>query len=421
MKITSIDLTFHDIPFTPHANQHLQYWIPHWRITQICRIEFDNGITGIGETIQNYTYCRVPDDIEDRILGRKAAELMWDDELGAGVQIALFDGIAKHLEVPVYRLLGTKVRDSCPISWWTMDMPPEGWAEECRQAVEAGYTSTKFKARPWFDIHAAIQAVQKVVPPGFHLDLDYNGSLVNAANAVPHLKGLERYEEVAMIETPIPQVDVAGNRQIRSHINKPIAMHFGSPPVLTALKEEIVDGFVINRGASESLARAVICHEANKPLWLQLTGIGVTTAWAMHLGAVISPATWPAITCMNIYQDQMIHPRLEVRAGVIRVPEAPGLGIDLDQAQLDRTQVDYDFVDPPRHLLRYVRKSGEITWYGCGQQKLRGVYALEAQPISERGAYLEAVDDDGTKRFEELYDEAQKGPVRERVEESSKP
>ena len=102
MKVTSIDLTFHDVPFAPHANQYLQYWIPHWRISQVCRIEFDNGITGLGETTQNYTYCRVPDDIEERILGRKAAELMWDDELGAGLQMALFDAVGRLAEVPVH-------------------------------------------------------------------------------------------------------------------------------------------------------------------------------------------------------------------------------------------------------------------------------------------------------------------------------
>ncbi len=413
MKVVSIELTHHDVPFAPHANQYLQYWLPHWRIAQICRIEFDNGVSGLGETIPNYTHCKVPDDIENRILGHEAAELMWEDELGAGVQIALMDGIAKSLGVPVYRILGTKVRDWCPISWWAMDMPPEGWAEECRQAVEAGYVNAKLKARPWFDLDAAVRAILDAVPAGFDLDLDYNGSLVNAANAVPHLKALERYEAVSIIETPIPQDDVAGNRQIRTHINRPIAMHFGAPDILTVLKEEVADGFVLNRGASENLSRAAVCHKANKPLWLQLTGTGVTTAWAAHLGAVIQQATWPAVTCVNIYGQQMTKSELHVRAGFIRVPERPGLGIEVDPKQLEETRVDYTFVDPPRHLYRYVRDSGEVTWYGCGLQRLRRVYAADAQPICERGARLELVEDDGTWRFDALYEETQEGPVRE--------
>mgnify|MGYP002064959894 CR=1 FL=1 len=37
---------------------------------------------------------------------------MWDDRIGAGVQMAIFDAIGKHENVPVHQLLGTKVRCS---------------------------------------------------------------------------------------------------------------------------------------------------------------------------------------------------------------------------------------------------------------------------------------------------------------------
>ncbi len=50
---------------------------------------------------------------------------MWDDGLGAGLQMALFDAAGKLAGVPVYRLLGPKVRDWCPISFWDHDMSPE--------------------------------------------------------------------------------------------------------------------------------------------------------------------------------------------------------------------------------------------------------------------------------------------------------
>ena len=213
-------------------------------------------------------------------------------------------------------------------------MPPEGWAEECRQAAQAGYTSSKLKARPWFDLHAAIQAVQEVVPPGFHLDLDYNGTLANSANAIPHLRELEAYPEVAMIETPIPQNDVAGNKQIRNLIARPIAMHYNNPPIETTMKEDVTDGFVICAGASRLLKQASVCEQWNKPFWLQLVGSGITTAWAAHLGAVLPQAKWPAITCMNIWEHQLIKPAIEVRGGFYRVPETPGLGVEIDSAAI---------------------------------------------------------------------------------------
>ena len=51
---------------------------------------------------------------------------MWDDSLGAGLQMALFDAAGKAAGVPCYRLLGQKVREWCPISWWWIDMSPDG-------------------------------------------------------------------------------------------------------------------------------------------------------------------------------------------------------------------------------------------------------------------------------------------------------
>ena len=419
MKVAEIEFIHLDIPFTAHGNRHLKYWLPHWRISQICRLTLENGTVGWGETIPNYTWARVPEGVETRVLGRPAAELMWDDSLGAGVQMALFDAVAKAQNVPIYRLLGTKVRDWCPISWWQMDMPARGWAEECRQAVKAGYTSAKLKARPWFDLHAAIQAVRRVVPAGFHLDLDYNATLGNSANAVPHLKELEAYEEVAMIESPIPQSDVEGNRQIRTRFNRPIAMHYGNPPILTTLKVDVADGFVLCAGASRLLRQAAVCDEANKPFWLQLVGTGVTTAWAAHLGAVLPQARWPAITCMNIWRHQLIVPKHDIRGGFYRVPEGRGLGVQIDRAALKRYRCDHTTRDTPRHLYRYVRASGEVTLYACSKQDLHHVYPKDAQPISEKGSTMEVVPDDGSKAFDRLYRAALEAPVK-KVEKRKK-
>ena len=409
MKITDIELTYLDVPFTPHTNEHMQYWLPHWHIVQICKLTLDNGVVGWGETIPNYTWARVPDDIEERIGGREAGDLLWEDGLGAGIQIALFDAVGKALNTPAYRLLGTKVREWCPLSWWAMDMPPKDWARQCTDAVEQGYMSSKLKARTWYDLHAAIEAIVKDVPSQFKLDLDFNGTLANAANAVEFLKTLERYEQVAMIETPIPQGDVAGNKQIRQRINRPVAMHYGSPPILTTLQEDVADGFVICAGAHRLLKQATVCEEANKPFWLQLVGTGITTTWAAHLGAVCAQAKWPAITCMNIWESQLITEPIELRGGFCRVPEKPGIGVEVDGKAVQKYKVDYSFVDPPRHVYRYARASGETTYYGCGKQELHAVYPNDAMPTCEAGSTLEAVPDDGSDAFKELYDAVQGG------------
>jgi L-alanine-DL-glutamate epimerase-like enolase superfamily enzyme len=415
VRIEDITFTTLDVLFTEHANRHLGYWLPHWRIVEICEVTLTGGTKGLGETIPNYTWAKVPEDILDRALGQRAADLMWDDTIGAGLQMALFDAVGRALDVSVHSLLGNRIRDWCPISWWNMDMPPEGWAEECRQAVAAGYTSAKLKARPWYDLHASIQAVTEIVPPGFHLDLDYNATLANSANAIPHLKELERYPEVAMIESPIPQSDVAGNRQIRNRCNRPIAMHFGSPPVETGMREDVADGFVVCAGATGVTKQAAIADAWNKPFWLQLVGTGITTAWAAHLGAVLPQAKWPAITCMNIWSEQLITQPHVIRGGFYAVPDGPGLGVQLDAKAFDACRSDHDWIDPPRHLYRYVRGSGETTDYTCSKQELHHTYPKDAQPISEPGSRLDVIEDDGSEAFDQAFSAAQTGRNRKKV------
>lgn len=417
MKISQLELIHLDVPFTPHTNQHMRYWLPHWRISQICKITLENGVVGWGETLPNYTWAKVPDDIEERVVGRLAAELLWQDDLGGGVQMALFDAVGKALNVPAYRLLGQKVREWCPISWWAMDMPPADWAQQCADALAQGYMSAKLKARPWYDLHAAVQAILEVVPPGFMLDLDFNATLGNAANAVKFLATLAKYEQVAMFETPIPQGDVAGNAQIRQRVSRPVAMHYGNPPIMTTLQADVADGFVLCAGAANLMKQAHICQEANKPFWLQLVGTGITTTWAAHLGAVLPQAKWPAISCMNIWESQLISPPIEMRGGFYRVPEEPGLGIEVDQAALERYQVDYDFVETPKHIYRYQRASGEVTYYGCNKQELHNVYPADAQPISEPNSTLTVVADDGSDAFAGLHAAVQNGHTVRRREE----
>ena len=416
MKIERVEITTLEVP---HTNDHLQYWIPQWRIIQVCRLVMDNGVVGWGESVK-HAMGAIPVDVADRVVGREAASLLWQDELGYAVQIALFDAVGKHLNVPVHRLLGAKIRDWCPISWWTIDMPAADWAQQCEEAVVHGYTTAKLKTRTMYDLHAGIRAILKVIPPQFRLDLDFNGSLVTAAQALPLLKSLEQYEQVAMIETPIPQKDVAGNQQIRRQLNRPIAMHMGDPPTATAITQDVTDGFILGGPAKELLKMATVCELANKPFWLQMVGTGITTTWAAHVAAVCSHARWPSITSMNIWESQLVQQPIEVRGGYYPVPDEPGLGVEVDETALRKYAVDHDDVKPPKHLYRYSRASGEVTYYGCASKSvLHGTYVRDGMPICEAGSNLEVMVDDGSPAFEQLYGATRNGQTVRRSESTT--
>ena len=64
-----------------------------------------------------------------------------------------------------------------------------------------------------------VEAVTSVVPDDFKMDLDFNMTLCNAASALPVLRRLADYPNVAMVESPIPQDDIHGNKVAAASAN----------------------------------------------------------------------------------------------------------------------------------------------------------------------------------------------------------
>ncbi|MCZ2150704.1 MAG: hypothetical protein LC126_23380 [Bryobacterales bacterium] len=128
LTVRKIDVTWVNVPFRPVPARNLVRELPHWTVFVIYKVTLACGVTGFGETMQYYTWKTVSDEAMARVLNRNAADFLWDDSLGAGLQQALFDAVGKAMGVPVHRLLGQKVRDRAFISWWAIDMPGDDWS-----------------------------------------------------------------------------------------------------------------------------------------------------------------------------------------------------------------------------------------------------------------------------------------------------
>ena len=418
MKVVDVERTVVDVPFTPRQHRitfESVSSVYNWSILELCKVTTDTGHIGWGETVIHYTYGRVTDENVGRVMGESPAKLMNDDTLGAGLQMALFDVVGKILEVPVYELLGTKVRDAAPISWWSIDASPENWAAEAKDAVKNGYTSFKNKPRPWWDIVEQVDAISKVVPADFKLDLDPNGSFQDAPTAIPIMEKLAKYDNVAMFESPIPQENVEGNKQIRAAIDRPIAMHFGSPPYVVNVRESVCDGYVIGGGKSTVVRQGSLSAEADLPFWLQIVGNGLTTTWAGHLGAVLTHATWPAITCINLYSHHLLKEPIEVVDGCHKVPDAPGLGVEVDEDAVEKYRVPDEKLDadglfmhpPPRIIKTAVYPDGSCIHMEGDRLSYFKRGNAEAQV---EGTRLEMWYDDGSTEWADLFHQVQKSP-----------
>ena len=287
-----------------------------------------------------YTWGEVTDEAVHRATGQHAATVMWDDSLGAGLQMALFDAVAKSLEAPVWSLLGEKVRTHAHVGWWAIDMPAEDWITECEEAAASGYTTFKTKARPWFDLEDQVKRLSEAVPDHFLLDLDFNDFGLDPAVIRPLCKRLEKYSKVAIWESPIQQEDVEGNRMLRQHLSIPIAQHIGRPAFETQIRRDICDGFVMEGGVTHAIGRGRTCAEFNKPFWLQWVGSNLGATFCLHVQAALSHARWPAIHCNHMYPEQFVTEPWTVSNGMAKIPDTPGIGVTVDWDIVEQYRID---------------------------------------------------------------------------------
>jgi len=411
LTITDIDRTVVRLPYRDVPRPNMDRWIPHWRYSEITEVTVEIGPTGVGETMLYYTWGTTEDEDVERALGANAMDLLWDDDLGAGLQMALFDAVGRGLDVPARRLLGTQVRDRVPLSWWAMDMPAEDWLAEAERAIDEGYTELKVKGRPWWDLREVVATLSEELPAWFGIDIDFNETLLDAERALPILEELEQYPQVETFESPIPQEDVPGSRQLCAELDTPIAYHYGRPPGPVSLRMDLCDGFVLNQGAEATMRQGAAVDAVDKPLWLQLVGSGITTAFAVQFGSVLDAARWPAITCYQLYEETLVESEFDVEDGEVAVPDGPGLGVRLDRDAVDRLAVDRPDEQPrPECLVRTTFENGRELYFATGYQMQRHAERGEF-PFYERDVTTEVLPLDSEER-QDLHERAAEEPVR---------
>jgi L-alanine-DL-glutamate epimerase-like enolase superfamily enzyme len=417
--VSAVEVIVLEVPLTPHQEKILPFTHREYGVQHLLKVTLASGVVGWGE---GSSYSGLSTEAaQQKVVGTPAAASMWDDSIGTNLQMALFDAVGKELGVPVHALIpGPKVRDWAPLSWWCHSNSPAEWVVEAKLATAAGYTTCKYKARPWWDVIEQVEAVTAVVSEDFKMDLDFNMTLCDAANALPVLKKLEAFPNIAMIESPIPQEDIKGNARLREACSKPIAMHFGSPNFLDTMATPICDAYVVGGGAKRLVQQDALAGEANVPFWLQLVGSGITTTWAAHFAAKLKGASWPSITCMNILSHQLITEPIDMIGGFFKIPNAPGLGITVSEEAVARFRVPAGdprtiptagFYSDSRVLYTVVYPDG-----GCIRYKgdIRGYFVDGHAPAYAKGTRLEQWEDDGSARWQESFDEVAGGPVRAR-------
>ncbi|TFJ92095.1 mandelate racemase/muconate lactonizing enzyme family protein [Lentibacillus salicampi] len=137
-----------------------------WKNWVFTHVETDEGITGLGEATLNgfaKTVEMAIHELKRFVIGEdpfdveKLSLRMFRDYFTDGGQIqgaaisgidyALWDVMGKKLNLPVYKLLGGKCHDNLRAyanGWYQSSRTPEGFYNDAKEVVDAGYTALKF-------------------------------------------------------------------------------------------------------------------------------------------------------------------------------------------------------------------------------------------------------------------------------------
>ena len=368
----------------------------------VYKVTTDNGIVGYGET---RGHARLPQKTLDRLVGSNPFEFVNSPWTG-GLAGALFDAMGKHVELPAYRLMGEKVRERIPVAAWTRPASPEDLAAEVQRAADEGYTLFKMHTCTYYDVLEQHRAVEDVAPPGFLMHYDFNHN--RTPGSVSRLiEELEKSPFTGFIEDPVRWQDLEGWRSLRAGTRLPLVMHVpqlgGGPEIIHGC----ADMYMVGEGGDGTpVQRGFACAQAGVSVVIQMTGGTLCKALAMHLGAVL-PQLSHSINLDDQYGEDVTGRRLEVAEGSTPVPEEPGLGVSVDEAELARIAEN-----PRRVLPRFITEM---------RLPRGGVYSVAGWPNVERvtgfaegnvrGIRLDVRDDDGSDGFDRLYRElSEKGP-----------
>lgn len=147
----------------------------------------------------------------------------------SGIDIALWDLKARRLRVPLYQLLGGKVRTKVKVYAWIGGDRPRHVEAAAKQRMAQGFTAVKMNATEdvdWLDspraLETSVERLKTVKALGMDAGLDFHGRL-HKPMAKQLAKALEPYHPL-FIEEPLLSEHSEGIKQLSLLTTIPIAL-----------------------------------------------------------------------------------------------------------------------------------------------------------------------------------------------------
>ena len=264
--------------------------------------------------------------------------------------MALIDIIGKVRGLPAYEVLGGRVRDRAFIRWGLAFGDPDDGVREAASWTAQGVRTIKVKiGRPGTGLdERMVRAVREGLGDAINVMVDANSGYPTAMIAVQELRVLEQHR-LQLVEQPVSRRHVAGMAYVRSRIGTPVladeSMRHWSEAFDVAKAEaaDVLAIYVCEAGGMLAATKAAAVGEA---AGLQVTlgsqcELGIGTAAMAHVAVCLPNLGFESdITGHLRYPVDIINERLTYADGAVQPPDAPGLGVTLNEDVLARWRLD---------------------------------------------------------------------------------
>lgn len=273
-------------------------------------------------------------------LSKRFSAIRQNNMAKAALEGAVWDLYAKRLGVPLSQALGGTKKDievgvSIGIQPTVADL-----LQVIERYVAQGYRRIKVKIKPGWDVDV-IRDVRRAFPD-VPLMADAN-SAYTLADA-DRLKALDEFG-LMMIEQPLAADDLVDHARLQPLLQTPVCLDESIRSYDDARKAlDLGSCRIINikigrvGGLGEAKRIHDLCAERGAPVWCGgMLEAGVGRAHNIAI-TTLENFTLPGDTAASshYWERDIITPEVEVHGGLIRVPNAPGIGYDVDRRQVER-------------------------------------------------------------------------------------
>ncbi|MFN8487925.1 MAG: enolase C-terminal domain-like protein [Caldilineaceae bacterium] len=350
MKITQVDVHKVVVPMQPGTVHSPRWGKPEWDEVPkfILKVQTDDGLFGIGETYRGVTRPEV-DAAVSALLGLDPLRLPLShlpvprNSAYDGFEIAIFDLVGKALGWPIHQLLGGAYRDRVLTDYWCGQKTPEDIAQTAREGWAKGFKGLKMKCALEDPMVERVQAIAAATPK-LKITIDPNCRFYRPGATLELARQMEGYN-IEVFEDPTPKEDLAWYVFMRRELNKlkiPLALHLGrAEDVIAAIRQDCIDCFNLGGSMVEFVRMAGIAEAAGKPVWHGSgVDLGILDMAYIHACAAARNCTMASDIIGNFFrEDDLIVEPLRFEDGYAVVPQAPGLGVTLDEEAVQKYRV----------------------------------------------------------------------------------